>query len=436
MFPRNDMKRIPSRWIAAASALLALVLIGTSRVDGARRPRYGGELRVETRAVLRTLDPADSDPLALGARAQLIPAVFETLVRFDEHGEAQPCLATSWTHDAARKRWVFTARANVLLHNGTLWSPKGGVIEMPDDRPLAAILRELAQPSRAIVVRADDGSLLGTGPFRIAQWEAEKSARLVAHDGYWAGRPFLDAIEIRMGRPLRDQEMDLESGKTDVADILVTDARRIRQKGLSVSSTPFTETLALVFENPRVPDAVREALALSIDRATINNVLLQKKGEPSAALLPRWLSGYSFLFPTARNIVRAKQLAASTAPLTFSYDRQDAILRPVGERIAVNASEAGIVLKSSTGQADVRLVSLPITSLDSWTSLENLSAMLKIALPRAASEPFEVESALLNGYRIIPLVHLPQMWVTSGNVKNWPRLADVWLDVLNEKAKP
>lgn len=429
------MKRIPSRWIAAASALVALGL-ATEFLDGARRPRYGGELRMEMRAALRTLDPADSDPLALGARTQLIPAVFETLLRFDEQGDPQPCLATSWTHDAGRKRWVFTARANVLLHNGTPWSPRGGVIELPDDRPLAAILRELAQPASAIVVRADDGSLLGTGPFRIAHWEAEKSARLVAHDGYWAGRPFLDAIEIRMGRPLRDQETDLESGKTDVAEILVTDARRLRQKGFGISSTPFTETLALVFENPRVPDAVREALALSIDRATIHSVLLQKQGEPSAALLPRWLSGYSFLFPAARDLARAKQLAASAAPLAFAYDRQDAILRPVGERIAVNAGEAGIVLKNTTGPVDVRLLRLPVTSRDSWTSLEGIAAMLKLGSPRAGSEPFEAESALLNGYRIIPLVHLPQMWATSGAVRNWPRLADVWLDVPDAGAKP
>jgi ABC-type transport system substrate-binding protein len=428
------MKRIPSRWIAAASAVVALGMAPVF-LDAARRPRYGGELRVEMRAALRTFDPADSDISALEARAQLIPAVFETLVRFDEHGDPQPCLATSWTHDAARKRWVFTARANVLLHNGVAWSPKGGAVEMPDDRPLAAILRELAQPASAIVVRADDGSLLGTGPFRIAHWEAEKSARLVAHDGYWAGRPFLDAIEIRMGRPLRDQEMDLESGKTDVAEILVTDGRRLRQKGFAISSTPFTETLALVFENPRVPDATREALALSIDRATINNVLLQKQGEPSAALLPRWLSGYSFLFPAARNVARAKQLAASAAPLTFAYDKQDAILRAVGERIAVNAREAGIVLKNSTGPSDVRLVSLPITSRDSLTSLEGLATILKVGLPRA-SGPFETESALLNGYRIIPLVHLPRMWATSGAVTNWPRLADVWLDVLDSKVKP
>src|ERR1700676_4307823 len=97
VFLQEDMKRTPSRWIAAASALIAL-----AAVHAARRPRYGGEVRVEMRAALQTLDPTNpaADPLGL------IPAVFETLVRFDEHGDPQPCLATSWTHDAARKCWI------------------------------------------------------------------------------------------------------------------------------------------------------------------------------------------------------------------------------------------------------------------------------------------------------------------------------------------
>jgi MarR-like DNA-binding transcriptional regulator SgrR of sgrS sRNA len=406
------MKHTPSLWIAAVSALIAL-----STVHGARRPRYGGTLRVEMRAAPR--DATD---------AALVPAVFETLVKFDEQGDPQPLLATSWSHDTARKRWIFTARQNVMLHNGATWSPRGGVIEVPDDKPLPKILREMARPSNAIVVHGEDGSLIGTGPFRIVHWEPEKSATLAANDGYWAGRPYLDTVEIKMGRTLRDQELDLESGKTDVAEILVTDARRLKQKGVAISSTSFTETLALVFENSNVPDSTRQALALSIDRATINNILLQKQGEPSAALLPRWLSGYSFLFPIARDVGRAKQLAAGSPPLTFAYDRQDAILRPIGDRVAVNAGEAGITLRSSTGAPDVRLMRLPIASRDSWTVLEDLAALLK--LPSQGANLFDSEKVMLNGYRVIPLVHLPQMWATSGGVRNWPRLADVWLDAV------
>ena len=80
-------------------------------------------------------------------------------------------------------------------------------------------MRSARISSNAVVVHGEDGSLIGTGPFRIAHWEPEKSVTLAAHDTYWAGRPFLDTIEIKMGRALRDQELDLESGKSDVASV-------------------------------------------------------------------------------------------------------------------------------------------------------------------------------------------------------------------------
>src|SRR5882672_11121647 len=101
------MKRTALLLIAAISTLAGL--------QGARRPHYGGTLRVEMRATLRAPD----EP------SQFDGQIFETLVRLDDRGEPQPWLATSWTHDVARKRWVFSPRANVTLHNGAVWSPEG-----------------------------------------------------------------------------------------------------------------------------------------------------------------------------------------------------------------------------------------------------------------------------------------------------------------------
>src|SRR5262249_28967550 len=152
-------------------------LTAVAVLDAARRPRYGGELRIETRAALQSLDPAIGldDPVSLRFREQLIPAVFETLVRIDENGNPQPQLAIGWTRDTARKRWIFTPRPNVAPHGGSLWTTEnGGTIEVPDDRPIEQILRELAQPQNAIVIRGEDGSLTGTGPFRIARFTAGK----------------------------------------------------------------------------------------------------------------------------------------------------------------------------------------------------------------------------------------------------------------------
>lgn len=422
------MQRIAWRSIAAVSTLLALAAV--ARIDAARRPIYGGELRVDMRASLETLDPGGSpeDPAALAAQRFWQPAVFETLVRLDEHGDAQPWLATSWMHDPARKTWVFTARPDVKFHDGTPWSPPAASMSFPDDKPIEQILRELAGARRAIVMRAGDGTLLGTGPFKIVRWDAGKSATLAAHDAYWGGRPYLDTISLQMGRSLAEQANDFQLGRSDVAEIPARDRRASRTRGMAASDPQPTEILALQFDVARVAQPLREALALTIDRAAILNVLLQKQGEISGALLPKWLTGYSFLFPAERNLTKAKQLAASPRTLTFAYDRDDAVIRPVAERIAVNATEGGITLRQGSGAVDLRLVRLPVTAVDPWLALQDLSMVLKAPQPAAAANLYESEKALLEGAGIVPLFHLPRVWAVQAKVRNWPQFGEIWLD--------
>jgi peptide/nickel transport system substrate-binding protein len=398
------MKHTALRWIAVISALVS---VGSTQA--ARRPRYGGELRIEMRGAPRTVDPAEAAPDGL----LLTGAVFETLVRLDDHGDPQPWLATQWTHDAARKRWVFSPRTNVVLHNGAVWAPSP--IEVPDDKPVEQILREMSRPKNSIVIRAADGSLAGTGPFRIARWEPGKSATLTAHEAYWGGRPYLDSLDIQMGREYADQAADLQLGKADVVEGSITSKR---------TAVKTTEVLALQFDS-RVPDAIREAIALSIDRSAIHSVILQKQGAASSALLPQWLSGYSFVFETARNVARARQLVPPQTALAFSYDAKDALIRPVAQRIEVNVREAGIMMRPAN-TPEVKLVRLPVTSQDATSALEDMAAILK--MPLSGSNPYEMERSLLDRYRVIPIVHLPRIWTLSPRVRNWPRLADVWLE--------
>jgi MarR-like DNA-binding transcriptional regulator SgrR of sgrS sRNA len=346
-----------------------------------------------------------------------VPAVFETLVRLDERGNPQPWLATSWSHDAARKRWVFAARPNVRLHNHAIWTPAASSLEVPDDRPIEQILRDLARPWHAIVVREPDGTLAGTGPFRVASWEAGKAATLSANEDHWKGRPYLDSIEIQMGRDLRDQAQDMQLGKADVTDASV-----------GTSDAPPNMTLALVFDSPRASAAVREATSLSIDRVAIRRVLLKGRGDISGSLLPQWLSGYSFLFEGKRDMARAHQLAAGSLPLTFAYDRQDAVLRSIGERISVNAMEAGITMRPGSGAADVRLIALPVVSGDEWAALADMAVILKAPVASSfASGPYEAERALLDGFRVVPLFHLTRSWSVIPGLHEWPDLPNVWI---------
>jgi ABC-type transport system substrate-binding protein len=403
-------------------------------------------LRIEMRAAVVSLDPAETpvDQAEAAAKERLAGQVFETLVQLDDKGEPQPWLATSWTHEQAHRRWVFAARKGVMLHNGVEWAPPGGIVAVDDNRPIEEILRNLAKPRNAIVVRAADGVLIGTGPFRIANWETKKVVTLEAHDRYWGGRPFLDRIEVRMGRSQRDQALDFELAKADVVELPLGEIRHTQQQGGKVSVTAPVEVVALVFENRKPEmDRLREALSLSIDRATIHKVLLQQQGSTSAALLPQWLSGYAFLFPAARDLTHAKELAGTAPPLSFAYDGQAPLVRSIAERIILNAGEAGLTLRAATGgSADVRMVTLRIASADARQALEDVAVALQAPFgsvaPGDPARLYEAERALLESRRVIPLFHLPEAWQLGANVRAWKvsdrwRLENVWLDQRNNQ---
>jgi peptide/nickel transport system substrate-binding protein len=384
----------------------------------ARRPVYGGELVVEMRG-----------------EPDLTGEVYETLVRVSDTGEIEPWLAVSWTHDEARRQWVFAARPNVTLHNGELWNPPGGVITMPDDKPVEQILRDLTRPKNAVMVHLADGNVVGTGPFRLVRREPGRSARLEAHETYWRGRPFLNGVEIRAGRSLHDQALDFDLKRAGLIELEVTDVARERGRGIAVELSRPRELLALVFDNPDVRPETREAFSLLIDRESIRGVLLGKQGEATGALLPQWLTGYAFLFPGTRDVARAKALVPTGSAPPIGY-RDDTLLRAVAERIAANASAAGIVhMFTGAGSNDVTLRRIPLLSPDSRMNLEDIAGLLRVPMPAGsnAGSNYEAERALLATYRIIPLVHLPQAFALGPNVRGWAagreyRWEDLWLE--------
>src|SRR5262249_12377658 len=141
-------------------------------------------------------------------------------------------------------------------------------------------------------------------------------------------------------------------GKADLVELAPDVARRVNQSNTRVwSSSPLT-LYALRFDAAQPQAAnekLREAFGLSLDRATMASVLLQKQAEPAAALLPQWLSGYAFLFRAEMDVDRAKELRASlptniaggASPLRLQTDVSGDLARLLAERVAVNARQAG-----------------------------------------------------------------------------------------------
>lgn len=413
------------RRLAVISALAGVVFAALP-ARSARRPRYGGTLRVEIAASIASLDP------------DVVAATAEDA-------------AAKWQIDSL----IFDHRD-------------------ADGRFAGAV---------------------GSGAFRVTAFEAGKRAVLAANEEFREGRPFVDSIEISMGRAAHERLVDLELNKTDIVEIPPQDARRAAEQGVRVSVSQPDELLALVFVEHDAPrasgggasgsaagaaggrpialtdgEAMGQALSLAIDRVAIVNFILQKTGEPAGGLLPQWSSGTAFLFPevapTQADLEHAKELSkeiAAAGPLVLGYDSADPLEQSVAERIVVNAKEAGMAVRAQAlagssaeksrggtlqaGHVDVELVRWRMSSPLPGDALRDFLSRI-YAGPLAGVEPgafpeapspediYKQQRAVLNAYRVVPLVWLPQVYGLSARVRDWkaPRpgenwpLADVWLD--------
>jgi ABC-type transport system substrate-binding protein len=458
--------------------LLACILV-TQSAAASTSPRFGGILRVQISERIATVDPRQwpSDSLRAAASERLASLVFDRLARFDENGLIQPALATSWEHDALAKRWQFRLRAGVKFSDGTPLTLEAAALALQQllgndfdvssssdsvviqtDHPLPDFPMQLATGRYFIFHSAADGTLSGTGPFLVTEWPAEGGATkviLTANESCWTGRPFVDGIEITMDVDSQQQANAIAFGQADVVELPASQVRRSAQRGVRTASSDPLDLFALRFDmaRPAAQDIrFREAISLTIDRVSIADVVLQRQGVPAGGLLPNWLSGYAFLFSSATDLGRSKELLTATgrevsrsAPLVLVYDSGDAEVRAVAERVAVNLKEAGIAVQlagQTTGSAtkpsagDIRLVRQRITSPETAIALPALLASLgePSVVLETSEQAYAAERAPIDAFRIIPLVHASENYGLSPQVRDWMpprwggwRLEDVWL---------
>jgi ABC-type transport system substrate-binding protein len=271
--------------------------------------------------------------------------------------------------------------------------------------------------------------------FTATRWESGRRAVFTADENAKGGRPFLDAVDVQMARPQRERA--IEFGRADLVE--VTPAYRTPQGQRIWSSQP-ARVVALVFGTRAADVRVREAIALAVDRAAIHTVLLQRQGEISGALLPQWISGYSFLFPAAADMARARSLVAAAMPAARNLTLAAAD-RTMAERIALNARDAGLAVTvvPAGAAADVRLAEQRIVSSDPSTALTAIAAAFDLPAPAPAAKPealYTAERALLEGFRAVPLFHVPDLYAVGPRVRGGPgigplgewRFESLWLE--------
>jgi len=269
-------------------------------------------------------------------------AVFNNLVLFDQGKPVNsletivPDLAESWTWSADRKRLTFKLRQGIKWHDGKsftskdvgctfdllLGKAKEGLrlnprqvlyhnvmnVRLDGDFEVTFELKEL-QPSFLALLASGYTPIypchvspremrsrpIGTGPFKFVEFRRNEVIRLARNESYWKqGRPYLDAIEVRIIPSRSTRILAFVSGEfdmtydTDVPIPLIKDVESQAPKAIcQLRPTGVYVNLLVNQEAAPFNDArLRHAAALAIDRKSFDDILGQGKLGLSGAMQP------------------------------------------------------------------------------------------------------------------------------------------------------
>ena len=185
-----------------------------------------------------------------------------------------------------------------------------------------------------------------------------------------------------MGRPLRDQSIDLDLGKADLVELGPGELRR-QPAGRKIWSSSPVRLVALVFGRAHR----RRARARSAGAGGGSHRHPQRAAAAAGRNLRRAAAavalGLRLSVSRGRRTSRGRAhwLAARSAARTLSLAVDDPALRRIADRIALNARDAGLAVSVApqNPDADVRLVEVRIASSDPARALAGLAAALGLA---------------------------------------------------------
>jgi len=404
MIQRLLMLKDPPRSGRSLTALaLTAFLVGAASVACTTHTsaQAGGQLVWGKPADAAALDPTIS---GTAASWELFDLTYETLVGLGDNLKVVPELAESW-QQTSPTTYLFNLRKGVKFSNGRAmtaddvvgslmrlidpklaasWQDQPGirdVVRTGDEqvkimltRPRTSFLTALANMPAAILPmrELDAGTfdpkkeMLGTGPFKVESHVANASWTFVRNPYYWrSGIPKIAKITVRIMPDDAARIAALHDGSIDVTTFENVDSVRLLKNQANIKTVVQATTdyyrldvnaKSSIFRDNRL----RQALALSIDRAKIRDVALAAVGRVSAAVSPAYAgicdpSKVPFATPDlqrARALVAAagatgKTIQIITSPVT-------AMSSPIAQVIQRNLQDAGL---------KVRLVSLDLGTL-------------------------------------------------------------------------
>lgn len=301
-------------------------------------PADGGEITISTTR-FQTLNPLFNGNEDL---FQVHHLIYEGLVTFKEDMSIEPLLAESWEFNET-KSIDFKLRTGVKWHDGqpvtaddvvfTFNAIKGNIsglnkisiyrqslenitgVTKIDENTVrvglsdntANILETMTFPilpkhifqnNQAQLLEQEDLNIVGTGMYKIEEYDKSRKISLVRNNNYWGDKPYIEEINVLI---VPDEEAQLslfENGDidfvyTDIADWgKYTDDKTIRHEEFVISDYEF---IGVNFRKDILNDInIRKAIAYGIDREKIvDNICLGHATVTDYPVMPNsWLYDY------------------------------------------------------------------------------------------------------------------------------------------------
>ncbi len=300
-----------------------------------------------------TLDPIHIIDVRSSAVARQI---YSTLVRFDKDLQLVPDLAENWDVSPDGLRFTFYLKKGAKFHSGREVTAKDFVnsftrlanldeaseranllrdvvgyhefrernadcltgVSAPErysfqiqlSKPYSPFLTTLAMINFAVVpceeadVDAEDQHYdfanhpVGSGPFKLVDWQTGSSIRLEANVDYFEGAPFLDAVLYKVIPDVEAQFKAYADGELDATNIPVGKLREVSKDEAYRGQFHHKDLLAVqfyVFNMDKEPwkdrlfsskKTLRQALNYAVNREYIVEEILEGRCEPLTGIIP------------------------------------------------------------------------------------------------------------------------------------------------------
>ena len=241
--------------LGLGAPLAAALATGASAAPAAetRFRRMAAQDGVElTAGLIEEPDTLEPHNLTAAAAGLVGYVVMPGLVWWDYDLGISPMIAESWDTSDDGLTWTFQIRPNLVFHNGKpctaqeivrnfehIIDPEGGSflapdyeavesVEAPDDttvvftlsEPFALFLAVLTNRCAITDMDAYDATTpIGTGPFKILEWNRGTGLKLEKHDEYWEdGLPLADRVNWNFYPESDSRVLALQAGEIDVTN--------------------------------------------------------------------------------------------------------------------------------------------------------------------------------------------------------------------------